>query len=340
MNEFRPGVTGTDEVLFRTRGDVGQVRLNRPRAINSLTLPMVEAIEAQLLAWASDDRVRSVFIDGAGERGLCSGGDVRQVREHVLAHGNAGRFFEVEYRVNRLISEYAKPVVSALHGITMGGGIGIASHASLRLATESSQLAMPETVIGFFPDVGARWLLSRAPGEIGTWLALTGMAIDGADGIAVRLADTLVRDESLPAIVEDLANGIPLSKDVGNPAPASKLRVHRAWMDECFAGDNAEVICQRLEAHAEPAAREAAETIRARSPFAVSVTLAALRKAKQAQSLTDVLADDLTIANAMAEHPDFSEGVRAQLVDKDRSPRWQHRSLADVDPAEVSALVG
>lgn len=340
MSDFLPGITGTDEVLFRVRGEVGQIRLNRPKAINSLTLAMVEAIEAQLHAWRSEDRIRSVFLDGAGDRGLCSGGDVRQVREHVLTQQHPGRFFEVEYRVNQLISDFPKPVVTALHGITMGGGIGLASHASLRLVTESSQLAMPETAIGFFPDVGARWLLSRAPGEIGTWLAMTGMAIDGADGIAVGLADTLVRDDSLDSIVDDLANGLPLNQDVGNPAPASKLRAHRGWIDECFAGADAVEICRRLEAHPEPAAQEAAEAIRGRSPFAVCVTLAALRKAGQAKNLAEVLADDLRIATAMSQHPDFIEGVRAQLVDKDRSPQWQHDSLTEVDQSEVIAIVG
>ncbi|NLT31377.1 MAG: enoyl-CoA hydratase/isomerase family protein [Propionibacterium sp.] len=340
MPNFSPGVTGTDEVLFRRHGAVGQVRLNRPKAINSLSVAMVTAIEQQLLAWADDDRVRSVFIDGAGDRGLCAGGDVRAVREEVLATGSPGPFFETEYRMNLLISDHPKPVVSAMHGITMGGGIGLGGHAGLRLVTETSQLAMPETVIGFFPDVGARRLLARAPGEYGTWLALTGSAIDGPDAITLGLADTLVREGGLGEIVDDLANEVPVGEDVGNPAPRASLRAHRGWIDECFAGDDAEQICLRLAEHADPAAREAARTIRERSPFAVAVTLAALRKAERAESLAEILADDLTIATAMTTHPDFAEGVRAQLVDKDRNPRWADASLAEVDPEQVAAVVG
>ncbi|MGJ3507692.1 enoyl-CoA hydratase/isomerase family protein [Enemella sp. A6] len=340
MPSFSPGATGTDEVLFRRLGAVGQIRLNRPKAINSLSLAMVEAIEQQLLAWTDDDQVRSVYIDGAGERGLCAGGDVRAVREEVLSTGAPGPFFETEYRMNLLISSYPKPIVSAMHGITMGGGIGVGGHAELRLVTETSQLAMPETVIGFFPDVGARWLLSRAPGEFGTWLALTGNAIDGADAIALGLADTLVREDTLNEIVDGLANETPVGDDVGNPAPRAGLRNHRGWIDECFAGDDPEQICARLEAHDDPAARETARTLRARSPFAVAVSLAALRKAERAESLDEVLTDDLKIAHAMTAHPDFAEGVRAQLVDKDRNPRWADASLAAVDAEQVAAVVG
>ncbi|MCW4601409.1 enoyl-CoA hydratase/isomerase family protein [Janibacter hoylei] len=340
MADFTPGPTGTDEVLFAVDGSLGRVLLNRPRAINSLTRDMVVAMRAQLEAWVEDPQVQTVSIEGAGERGLCAGGDVRAVREAHLAGTSGGvDFWADEYVLDAQIAEYPKPVVAVMDGIVMGGGLGISMFATARWATERSRIAMPETIIGFFPDVAATYLLSRAPGETGTHVALTGTTITGADAVALGLADAVVDSARLPDLLAGIAAGNPVE-----PVPedattkADTLTSARGWIDECYAGDDAAAIVERLRAHDAPEARAAAEEISLRSPLSVAVTLEALRRAATAGSVREVLETDTVVARGLLQRADFAEGVRAQLVDKDRSPRWQHESVSDVTRAEVLAV--
>ncbi len=244
----------------------------------------------------------------------------------------------------RARGSYPKPYVAWMDGIVMGGGVGVSSHGSLGLVTERTQLAMPETIIGFFPDVGGLHLLARAPGETGTHVALTGTPVGGADALALGMADALVpssaKDRVLSALRQDPAQGASeLTREVGQQTGRSWLQDNRAWIDECYAGDDAGVIVERLRGHASDEAREAGEVVASRSPHSVAVTLEALRRAA-AMDVRAVLAQDLVLGRTFAQHPDFVEGVRAQLVDKDRQPRWAHGSVAEVPREEVLAAFG
>lgn len=340
MTEFAPRPGRSADLLVARDGVAGRLRLNRPAAINALTLEMVEAAREQLAEWAGGpDPVEAVVLDGAGERGLCAGGDVRAVREAALV-GTEGpvAFWSAEYDLDAEIAEYRARTVSVMDGIVMGGGVGVSAYADLRIVTERSKVAMPETIIGFFPDVGALWLLSRAPGELGTHLALTGTTVTGADAIAAGLADTRVPSGEVPGVIARVAAGEDVRPDVGDTAPESELAAGRDWIDECYAGDDPLEIVRRLAAHPEPAANAAAEAIAARSPLSVAVTLEGLRRAAAMDGLRDVLAQDLRVGTALLKGGDFVEGVRAQLVDKDRAPRWQHTGLDDVSRDEVLAI--
>lgn len=330
--------SGTDQVLQARRGAVGRIILNRPRAINALTLTMVRAISALLTEWAEDDSVQTVTIEGAGERGLCAGGDVIAARREFVDGSDHLAFFEAEYAMNNQFATYDKPVVAFMDGIVMGGGVGVSTFAGHRLVTERSKVAMPETIIGFFPDVGARYELSRAR-ELGTHMSLTGATVSGADAIAVGLADVQIDSADWPAIVEQLADGSP-APHAGEPVPASDLVAARDWIDPCYAGHDPAEIVHRLEAHEAEGAQRAASLIRQRSPLSVAVTLEGLRRAATMSTVREVLDEDLTMADHLVTRGDFAEGVRAQLVDKDRTPHWTHARLEDVTRAEVLAAFG
>jgi enoyl-CoA hydratase len=324
----RPGMS--DDVLYAREGHLGRILLNRPKVLNVLNDHMVTSILAQMHDWAGDDEVVAVSIQGSGERALCAGGDIRALRTVVMAgSGEAVKFWAREYRMNAAIASYPKPFVAFMDGIVMGGGIGLSAHGSLRLVTERTRVAMPETAIGFSPDVGSLFLLSRAPGETGTHLAMTGLSADGTDAISCGLADALIDSKDIPAIIASLAAGESLDARIGNTTAAGDLAAARIWMDPCYAGNDAVTILRALRAHPSPGARHAAEVLESRSPLAVCVALEAIRQ---------VLEQDLMLAGAMADSVDFVEGVRALLVDRDNAPRWHHRSLADVDPAEVARL--
>ncbi len=338
----------TDEqhVRFEQRGKLGLVVLDRPRAINSLTLPMVEAMLEQLTQWQDDDKVAIVAITGAGEKGMCAGGDVVSVRRGLMGTPEEAAvaldFFEREYVLDGLIGAYPKPVVSFMDGATMGGGIGIGAHADLRIVTERSKIAMPETKIGLFPDVGGLHLLANAPGEMGTHLALTSAVVTGADAVMLGIADVLVQSSRLPEILTGLESGeLPAAEELGSTGHPAPLSAQRPWIDACYVGDDAAAILEALRAwtgDGEGEAHAAADDIAARSPFSVCVTLEALRRAARLGSLEAVLAQDLMLSRGFGDEPDFREGVRALLVDKDGSPSWRHASVADVPRSEVEAL--
>ncbi len=318
---------------------MGRITLNRPRAINALDLGMIELIAAALDAWEHDADIALVLLDGAGERGLCAGGDVRGLYEQIVS-GRAdltATFFRAEYALNARIAEYPKPVVVYADGITMGGGIGLAGHAAVRIVTERSRLAMPETRIGFTPDVGGSWLLGRAPGRIGEYLALTGDTMDAADAIYAGFADHLLRSEHL----DDLRDAFVTRADPETPtelvllfdetAGPSALAAAREWIDDAFAADTVPEIVARLRARPEPEAAATAELLEGLSPTSLAVTLDAVRSARALPSLRAALAQEYALVLWFATtQPDLPEGIRAQLVDKDRSPRWQPASLAEL----------
>ncbi len=330
----------TDEVLTRVHHHVGVLTLNRPRAINSLTQGMVTAMDATLSAWAEDEDVRAVVVDGAGERGLCAGGDVVALYHSAKAGGvDARRFWFDEYRLNARIGRYPKPYVALMDGIVMGGGVGVSAHGSVRVVTDTSKIALPEVGIGFIPDVGGTYLLSRAPGSLGLHAALTGAPFSGADAIALGFADHYVQrahlEEFTAAIVAD---GVEQAVEAFAEAPPpSILAAQRDWIDECYAGETVDDIVAALRAHQVAHAHEAADLIATRSPIALSVTLAAVRAAAALDTLEQVLVQEYRVSCASLRSHDFVEGIRAQLVDKDRNPRWSPASLAGVTDADVRA---
>jgi enoyl-CoA hydratase len=328
------------EVLFERRGRLGLMTLNRPRAVNALTAGMVNVLFGQLTAWADDDGVATVLVRGAGDRGLCAGGDIVAIYEDMLAGGGlTADFWQAEYRLNSLIARYPKPYVALMDGLVLGGGVGISAHGSVRVVTERTRMGMPETTIGFAPDVGGTLLLSRAPGEAGTHAALTGAHLSGADALYLGLADHFVpsdRLEDLLAALESEAAEAAVGRYSEAPPP-SALEQQREWIDSCYASDDAEEIVRRLrkfDGEGSEAARIAADTLEAKSPTAVKVTLASLRRVK-GRTLDEALAQEYRVGLRFLEAPDFREGIRAQVVDKDRTPRWRPPTLADVAPEQV-----
>jgi enoyl-CoA hydratase len=329
------------DVLVRAASSVGRLTLNRPRAINALDIHMVRALMAALDAWEHEVDVEVVLLDGAGDRGLCAGGDVRALREQVLSGdaAGAGQFFREEYALNARIAEYPKPVVVFADGVTMGGGIGLAGHAGFRVVTERSRLAMPETRIGFTPDVGGTWLLARAPGRLGEYLALTGATMDAADAIYAGLADHLVPTERLDGFRDALetradptgpAELVLLFDETPGPSPLERAR---GWIDDAFSAPTVSEIVARLRKRSEPDAAATADLLTSLSPTALTVTLAAIRSARELPDLRAALEQEYRLVLWFAlTQPDLVEGIRAQLVDKDRTPAWQPASLADVDP--------
>lgn len=331
-----------EDVLVTVDRGVGLITLNRPKAINSLNHSMVATMARVLTDWESDDAVTTVVIDGAGERGLCAGGDIVALYHSARAEGSekgreAREFWYNEYLLNAQIGRFPKPYVALMDGIVMGGGVGVSAHGDVRVVTDTTKMAMPEVGIGFVPDVGGQLILSRAPGLLGCHAALTGANFDGADAIAMGFADHFVPHDRLTdfkaAIVADGIDAA-LAAHATEPPPSNLVR-QREWIDECYAGETALDIVAALRGHGDPAAAEAADLVETRSPISVSVALEALRRAAKLDTLEDVLRQEYrTSCGALRSH-DFVEGIRAQVVDKDRNPKWSPASLAAVTTADV-----
>jgi len=330
----------SDEILSRIDNGIGFVTLNRPKAINSLNQGMVDGLTAVLTAWEQDAAVDAVVLRGAGERGLCAGGDV--VAIYHSARGDrveARRFWHDEYLLNGQIGSFPKRYVALMDGIVMGGGVGVGAHANTRVVTDTSKVAMPEVGIGFIPDVGGAYLLSRAPGLLGLHTGLTGAPFSGADAIALGFADQFVPHDKLDTFTKAIAaDGVEraIAAHAVEPPPSS-LAAQRDWIDECYAGDTVIDIVAALRGHDAGVANDAANLIATRSPIALSVTLEAVRRAAKLDTLEDVLAQDYRVSSASLRSHDLVEGIRAQLVDKDRNPKWSPASLAQVTTADVDA---
>jgi enoyl-CoA hydratase len=331
--------TADGDVVFDESHGVGLITLNRPRARNALTTPMVEAMGDKLRAWESDPGVRAVLIRGAGDHGLCAGGDVKAMRTSAIeGDGAVVEFFRAEYRLNGQISAFPKPYIAIMDGITMGGGVGVSAHGSVRIVTERTAFAMPEVTIGIAPDIGATWLLSHAPGELGTYAGMTGSTLSAGDVIAFGLADHFVPSDRLHELVRlieegDVDEAIAV---VAEPPPASVIASHRHWIDECFAFDSVSRILDALDASSNADANEAAQLIRTKSPLAVAVTLASLRRARDLPSLDDALEQEFVVSCNLIHGRDAIEGVRALIVDKDQSPVWAHPNAAAVRDQDIA----
>lgn len=329
------------EVLVRRQGRLGHIVLNRPRAINALTHTMVQDIAAALDSWEHDDGVGTVLLTGSGERGLCAGGDIVAIYQDAQAGGGAtAGFWAGEYALNARIARYPKPYVAFMDGLVLGGGVGVSAHGSVRIVTERTKIGMPEVGIGFVPDIGGTWLLSRAPGELGTHLALTAGSASGQDAIELGLADYYVPSARLPALAHALAEepaDAAAARFAVDEVPPSQLAADRNWIDECYAADSVEEILDRLRSHPAPAAGEAAAAIQAKSPTALKVALASLRRARRLGTLEEVLDQEYRVSLRCLAGRELAEGVRAQVIDKDRAPRWDPPMLQEVTAAQVEA---
>ncbi len=337
-----------EDVLVTVEGATGLISLNRPKAINSLTHPMVSAISQALTEWRDDDAIRLVVLSGKGDRGLCAGGDIVEVYDSARGdHGVASSFWWDEYRMNAYIARYPKPFVSLMDGIVMGGGVGVSAHGSHRVVTDTTKMAMPEVGIGFIPDVGGTYILSRAPGLLGHHAALTGAPFAAGDAIAMGFADHFVPHDALAdfkaAIVAD---GIDAALTAhGKEPPASDLMAQRDWIDDCYAGETVSDIVAALRGHdagsashtGGTAAVDAADLIMTRSPVSLSVALEAVRRAAKLDTLEDVLRQEYRTSCGSLRSHDLVEGIRAQVIDKDRKPKWSPASLAAVTRADVEA---
>jgi enoyl-CoA hydratase len=330
-----------ETVLVERAGALGRITLNRPAVINALTLEMVRLIAATLDHFERDPDVHHVLLDGAGERGFCAGGDIIALHAAITAGDTAfpRTFWQEEYRLNARIHGYPKPIVALMDGVVMGGGVGLSAHASHRLATERLAIAMPEVGIGFAPDVGGPYLLARAPGELGTHLALTGDRIGCEDALLCGLVDRVVAVSSIERLVaslreRDVDAAIAVASAPVDP-PASTLAPAREWIDAAYSADTVEEILDRLRARPEADARHAAETIATRSPTSLKVALRSVRQARRQTTMEACLEQELRTSCAFLDAPDLVEGIRAAVIDKDRTPRWSPDRLEDVSADAV-----
>jgi enoyl-CoA hydratase len=324
---------GEPHIKSEKRGRLGLLTLNRPKALNALDHGMIRGITAQLQAWAVDDGITAVAIRGEGPRAFCSGGDIRAVQQAMVAGSDSG--FELladEYRMNALIGAYPKPYIALIHGICMGGGAGVSVHGKYRLADASLSFAMPETGIGFIPDVGASYFLSRLPDEMGLYLGLTGSAIGLDDALEFGLMTHAVAQQDFEAVITALAEGRDFAPFVRKRAPGV-LAPHRKRIATLFSASSVEAILERLDRDGSAFAGEAASTIRTRSPTSLKLVFQQLREGR-ALNLEQCLAMEFRLANRVLPSHDFREGVRAALVDKDRNPKWQPSSLAGVSDVQ------
>ena len=315
------------EVVTSIDGGVGRVRLDRPKQLHALTTAMCEGVLQALEAWRDDPTVEAVLIDHAEGRGFCAGGDIRMLADSGAADGVAARaFFATEYRMNHRLFTYAKPTVAFMDGVTMGGGVGLAMPCAYRVATENTRFAMPETGIGLFPDVGGGWYLSRLPGRMGQYLALTGHRLDGAECLALGLATQYLPAASLDAAKariaahpQDIAAALEAA---AVQAPEARIVAHRDAIDRLFASDHLEDVFAALEADGGDWAAETLATLRTKSPQTMKVSLRLLLDGATMPTFEDEMRQEYAVGSRVVQRHDFLEGVRAVIVDKDNAPRW------------------
>ena len=330
-------------VIVRAENGWGRLTLNRPQALHALNTSMCQIMGAELLAWRDDPAICAVLIDHTGPRGFCAGGDIRMIMESGAEDGVAARaFFAEEYRLNALLFGYAKPVVAIMDGVVMGGGVGISAPASYRIATEKTVFAMPETGIGLFPDVGGGWFLPRLPGETGMWLGLTGARLKAADCLLLGLATDFVeqaRVETLKARLLDNPDAIDtvLTEVEGEAGEPSLARL-RDDIDRLFCGDSVEAVFEALQADGGAWAGEQLAILKTKSPQAMKVAFRQLRQGRDMANFEAEMAVEYRIACRVCALPDFREGVRAVIVDKDNAPRWNPPTLDGVTEQQLGAI--
>ncbi len=334
-------MSGEADILFERRGAVGLITLNRPQALNALTHGMVVAMHARLREWEHDDAIKTVIIQGAGERAFCAGGDIRALYES----GKAGTpyivdFYRDEYLLNAAIKHYPKPYVALLRGIVMGGGVGVSVHGSHRVADESMLFAMPETGIGLFPDVGGSWFLPRMPGQLGMYLGLTGARAKAEDSLYAGVATFYVPAARRDAMLEELAASSDTVEHILQESEADEasapLRERQENIDAIFSAHSVESILERLERDGTDWALDTANTIRAKSPTATKLAFRQIREGAKL-SFDDCMRMEFRMVNRVIAGHDFYEGVRATIIDKDGAPKWSPATLAEVRDADIDA---
>jgi enoyl-CoA hydratase len=334
------------DLIVRREGAAGVIRLNRPKAINAMTLEMSIGIDAALDAFEADPAVAVVVLEGAGERGLCAGGDIRGLYESSKAGGDLGKmFWRQEYVMNARIAKFPKPYVAFMDGLVMGGGVGLSAHARHRIVTEKTKLAMPEVGLGFFPDVGGTWLLTRLPGELGTYFGLTGQTMNGPDAIHARFADAVVPSAKWAGLREALTKVRPaitsaevetLIDGFGTGESAGPIAAKQPDIDRWFAHDRMEDIVAALRSDGSELALATLKSLNEKSPRGMVVTLKLLRLARTSRTLEECLVREYRAALEVFASDDFREGVRAAVIDKDRNPTWSPPRIEDVTPDMVA----
>jgi enoyl-CoA hydratase len=339
-------VAAEPDLIARREGSAGIIRLNRPKAINAVTLEMFRDIDKALNEFEVDPTVAVIVLEGAGERGLCAGGDIRALYESSKVNGDLGKvLWREEYILNARIAKFPKPYVAFMDGIVMGGGVGLSAHSRHRVVTERTKLAMPEVGLGFFPDVGGTWLLSRAPGELGTYFGLTGQTMNGPDAIHARFADAVVPSAKLPALRDVLTRVRPgtMSSEVktlidgfATGETSGPVASMQPTIDAWFAYDRMEDIIAALKRDGSELAQAALKALSVKSPRGMVVTLQLLRLARRSASLEECLVREYRAALEVFRSDDFREGVRAAVIDKDRNPKWSPPRIEDVTPAMIA----
>jgi enoyl-CoA hydratase len=328
-----------DELIVERQGEIGRIRLNRPAALHALTTEMCLGIMEALADFEVDDAIKAVVFDHSEGRGFCAGGDIRMLAESMRGDGVVARgFFHTEYRMNHRLFTYSKPTISIMDGITMGGGVGVALPCRYRVATENTRFAMPETGIGLFPDVGGSWYLPRLPGKVGMFLALTGARLDGAECLAVGLVTHYVTAADLPETLTALSSN---ADDIGailkahsTGAPIARIVTNRTYIDRLFAGDSVGAIMSALESDESDWAAKELATIRSKSPFSTAIAFRQMIKGAAMIDFAAIMRMEYRIAVRVLAEPDFIEGVRAIIVDKDNAPRW----TADAAPDAIDRV--
>ncbi|PPD43355.1 MAG: 3-hydroxyisobutyryl-CoA hydrolase [Methylocystis sp.] len=333
------------ELLVSREGRLGRIRLNRPEALNSLTLEMVRAFTLALDSFDKDADTAAVLVTGEGARAFCAGGDIRALYDAQNSDKSAYKeFWREEYRLNARIAAFRKPYVALMDGFVMGGGVGVSAHGNRRVVTERTRLAMPETGIGFIPDVGGTWLLTRRDG-VGLYMALSGVAVSAADALHAGLANAMIASARIPDFIDRLA-AISAAQDVDEilrdlaVAPdEGELERHKESLDRALAGDRIEDVLCALDACGSVFARNAAAEIRRKSPTSVKVTHALLKRALMTDRLETCLLNEYRAACGLLKGHDLYEGIRAAIVEKDRSPLWRPATLADVSDGVVEEIL-
>ncbi len=325
----------TDDLIVESEGPVGRIRLNRPKALHALNLAMCEGVLEALESWRGNAAVEAIVVDHAEGRGFCAGGDIRMLAASGATDGVEARaFFHAEYRMNHRLFTYAKPIVAFMDGITMGGGVGLALPCRFRVVTENTKFAMPETGIGLFPDVGGGWYLSRLPGRIGQYLALTGHRINGADCLALGLATHYLTSDRLEGVKDWIVErpreiDVILEGSCDVPDDA-EIMTHRDDIDRLFASDVLEDIYAGLEADGGEWAAQTLATLKTKSPQTMKVSLRLLHEGAGMASFADEMRQEYAVGAHVVQRHDFIEGVRAVIVDKDNAPRWDPATPEDV----------
>lgn len=327
-----------NDIIIRTSGHAGHITLNRPQALNALSWDMCTAIKTAIDDWRTDDTVKLILIDGAGDRAFCSGGDISDLyasaQTQDYAYGQA--FWRDEYRLNAKLANYPKPIVTFLHGFTMGGGVGVGCHASHRIVCENSQIAMPECGIGLVPDVGGSLLLAKAPGFLGTYLGLTGDRLDAGDAIFTGFADHFIPQAHWDALKTTLCKTGDTADIKPHPVPTARLKAWQDTLDPIFAHDSLAAIYTHLSDA--PCAQHARKLMDRNSPLAMACAVPIINTARNTPTIEAALGHEYRFTHRAVEHSDFIEGIRAAIIDRDRKPKWQHKTWDDVTQSCISKM--